>query len=1152
MRTSPKALRPASLRLPSLLAVSVVVWLAMLIGAGQAFAGLEWLGGKSGEFPNSAAEIEIEAKPRGIATNNATGDLYEADGELNRVLRFDGEGRFLEAWGWGVVDGAAKFERCGPAGSGFEPCRTTERGRGVPGEGEGQLKELGAIAVDQATGDVYVASVRNTGVIEQFSPEGTPIAAFGESGEGAGQITGVPEYGGLTVDAAGNVYVAVKGVGGKPPRVFEYEQVAPTDHVFARELFSGKLEFISYIAVDRAGDFVLGNGAAIAEFSAGELTTPKWTVHPTEAEGITSDPETGRVFYYAPKEDEYHIISAAGVDERGFAGASGQRVGGAAVYDPSFRIGGRPPGVLYADEETQPSTKKAPRGLIFAGSATNPPLLGAEKVSAVGANFATVQAEVNPQSFTTTYRFEYGTQGPCSADPCTSAPAAGASAGNGNAPVPVGVALSSLSPATTYHYRVVAENQFGPAEGADATFTTYPAPSGALPDHRAYEMVSPGEKHGGEVFPLNAHVTSCGKCEPGYNATKMPEQAAPDGESVVYEGFPFEPRPEAGTGAVNENEYLAHRTPSGWTTSFITPSGASGTAGRGYTGFAQALTAAVITQREPKLAPGALEPPSQVLYVQQGGALRALVTEPPVLPKKEFTLEFGGGSSDFSHLVFQADGALTHQTAFAPTSPEASAEEPNLYEWSASGLRLVNVLSPSKAVPGAVLGAGTTLGGLGLGSAPDYCGAVSSDGSHVFWSKLSNGRVFVREDGERTIQIPDTGRFLCASADGSRVVLGDGHVYDLANEATTDLTHGKGGFLGLVGASEDLSRVYYVDSAVLPAVEGPDGSAPAAGADNLYLYDGGTGTTYFIATLSSVDNSQGPNGVEGDWTASPSDRTAQVTSDGRFLAIESRAALTGPNSAPSSGPCRMEAGIRACPEVFEYDAAGQTLECVSCNPAGLPPAGGSSLSLLFPIGSVYPQPRNLTSSGRLYFDSFDALSTEDVRPGVENVYEHERSGQGTCTSAAGCTLLISSGRTALDSSFFSADSSGRDVFFTTRQQLLPELDQDELVDLYDAREGGGFAIASPPASCSGEQCRPAPTVAAATAGPPSATFDGPGNLPPPAQGVRPTVAVKKPAKCPKGKTRRHGKCVRARHKRKAKHARRASPSPAARRPGSGR
>jgi hypothetical protein len=97
--------------------------------------------------------------------------------------------------------------------------------------------------------------------------------------------------------------------------------------------------------------------------------------------------------------------------------------------------------------------------------------------------------------------------------------------------------------------------------------------------------------------------------------------------------------------------------------------------------------------------------------------------------------------------------------------------------------------------------------------------------------------------------------------------------------------------------------------------------------------------------------------------------------------------------------------------------------------------------------------------------------------------------------------------------FFDATPSGEDAFFITRERLLPP-DQDERLDLYDARAGGGIKeIPTPP--CGGEPCRVPSTPAPALQGPASAGFSGPGNV--------------HPKRCPKGKRKvyRKGKvrCV---------------------------
>jgi hypothetical protein len=83
---------------------------------------------------------------------------------------------------------------------------------------------------------------------------------------------------------------------------------------------------------------------------------------------------------------------------------------------------------------------------------------------------AAVSGTVNPGGEETTFRVQYGTTTSYgSATPVESA-------GFGGDGVPVSVVLAGLTPSTTYHYRVVATNVNGVAEGADRTFTTPAAP----------------------------------------------------------------------------------------------------------------------------------------------------------------------------------------------------------------------------------------------------------------------------------------------------------------------------------------------------------------------------------------------------------------------------------------------------------------------------------------------------------------------------------------------------------------------------------------------------------------------------------------------------------------------------------------------------
>jgi hypothetical protein len=92
--------------------------------------------------------------------------------------------------------------------------------------------------------------------------------------------------------------------------------------------------------------------------------------------------------------------------------------------------------------------------------------------------------------------------------------------------------------------------------------------------------------------------------------------------------------------------------------------------------------------------------------------------------------------------------------------------------------------------------------------------------------------------------------------------------------------------------------------------------------------------------------------------------------------------------------------------------------------------------------------------------------------GVENVYEYEPAGVGTCAKAEGCVALISSGTSENESAFLEASVSGDDVFFVTTEKLFAT-DPDSTYDAYDAHvcTAESPCIQPPPPStvaCEGE------------------------------------------------------------------------------------
>ncbi len=304
------------------------------------------------------------------------------------------------------------------------------------------------------------------------------------------------------------------------------------------------------------------------------------------------------------------------------------------------------------------------------------------------------------------------------------------------------------------------------------------------------------------------------------------------------------------------------------------------------------------------------------------------------------------------------------------------------------------------------------------------------------------------------------------------------------------------GILGVGGeGKEEGSYVYFVAGGIL-APGASEGGCSENKTDhlfvgtgcNLYLSHGGSIT--FIATLSTNDENEGKNSLgagDVDWSG-PNARTAEVSSNGRYVAFGSDLALT-------------EQGAGE-PEIFRYDAEAlekhePALVCVSCGSVACASCRAVNLvSTRAEINGVNRQ-RYMLDDGRLLFDTTNELVPQDTnhRP---DVYEWEPAGIGGCTASGeqfrdlsnGCVALISGGTSeAGESVLADASANGSDVFFTTGQSLVPQ-DQDEITDLYDAREGGGFPP-SPEPPCPAESACPGSIPAPPALSPPaSATFSG--------------------------------------------------------------
>ncbi|HEV2945481.1 MAG TPA: hypothetical protein VGX26_10250 [Solirubrobacteraceae bacterium] len=460
------------------------------------------------------------------------------------------------------------------------------------------------------------------------------------------------------------------------------------------------------------------------------------------------------------------------------------------------------------------------------------------------------------------------------------------------------------------------------------------------------------------------------------------------------------------------------------------------------------------------------------------------------------------GANDGEENIYEADGTTGNVTLVSQTTAGGDPANPELREG------------------GAVLGGGQ----------PNLSGAVSSDGSTVFFtSRLQYDpsvpddgvtKLFMRRNAMTTVvsasktatPAVSSVRYEGAAADGSHVFFAtpdplttddqntvqDIYEYTTAMGALTRISGGEPGFTdntegvdGVVAISPDASHVYFVTPDQLTA------SAPAGDTSGPLLYEWTPAGTTYIATLSQDD-------VHGYFSSTgvlfrslieeiQADRPARVTPDGTHLAFESHANLTSEETGNAEN-------------VYEWsDSSG--LVRVSkgrINSTGLTPTYDATIGSDAGGRGDEAQPRRdytaeaANSFGRVisddgshvFFSTRNALTPEATN-GIRNIYEYQN----------GQTQLVSPNTT--DAFYQDSSASGDDMFFTTAAANAP----GGATAIYDARVGGGFP--GPP--CARENTCSAPTPP--PAGEPISTqFVLPGNPAPPTPPAAGTLgATTKPA-----------------------------------------
>lgn len=729
-----------------------------------------------------------------------------------------------------------------PAGAAEMPVHISSFG--PDGSSQTNFEEVGPVAVDQGTGDVYVADVDSgevlkfdaggqptdfggtapnvidnaitgiaflaedkenqlavdSGTHDLYVTAGTKVLAFEQDGEpatftagsnsGSNELTGFSLATGVAVDSAGAIYVS------------DYNNQSVS-------VFSSTGESLTQFATPTAGNLAIGPdgtayviewGKAVLRYSPSTFPVASSTTYSGtaslvggEAQTVTTNPENGDVYV-----TERLVVNGAPAARIAVYDATGSLLGHFAEAiaegpasegkfpSPALGINGSTGAVYVPTKGGGGETQGYSQVQIF-GPLVIPvlaPTITGTSALNVTESSVKLRAQINPNTLDTSYYFEYGLED-CSEVPDPCAPLSSEGVGSGHEPVWVSRQVLGLQAGAVYHYRVVATNSLGTTYGPDRTLTTA-AIGGArdLADARVWEMVTPRNKYGGQI-KLAGMV-----------------QAAADGSGLVFPTLGSIDAAPEGNRAVEPSSVLARREGAGvWQAKDVTlpQTQASGVGLQNeYVLFDAGLGNAIVEPHDP--APQSAEASERTPYLRQNTERATYI--PLVSSKEGFenvppgtvfggefersAVEVAGASSDLRHIVVKSDVPLIEGT-----------QAGNLYLWQAGKLTPVSQLP---AAEGGTFVAATLNLGSGVGSVRH---AISEDGSRVFWSVGGIG----------TGSIDFKGLYVRAVAEAESVrldVVQSGAGEGAANPA-------------FQGASADGTMVYFTDPQKLTAGASPTG-----------------------------------------------------------------------------------------------------------------------------------------------------------------------------------------------------------------------------------------------------------------------------------------------------------------------------------------
>lgn len=580
-----------------------------------------------------------------------------------------------------------------------------------------------------------------------------------------------------------------------------------------------------------------------------------------------------------------------------------------------------------------------------------------------------------------------------------------------------------------------------------------PAPPGDNPGGRGWEKVTPADKGGVDVGGLTYEAKA---------------RASSDGGALTFVSLAAFGR---SVGSAFPSRYTARRGADGWSVEPSLPPSRSTAvqwlgAGLGRTAntlFVDDTLKTQIVETPARIAPGTSDGVPSI-YAAEGQGWRLLTPGGPSLgialanANINSAPTFGTATPDGQHVLFssawrfdddpgdQNPGDLTRLT---------SGEM--LFAASGGTIRAVGVRPDGTIAPVAQAGSG--------GVSTDN--AISDNGRRIYFTETfglgTAGplNLYDQTTGTSVEISPSDAVFYTATADGRRALYsqysaGTLHLFDAETGTSQEISvdHepadvGEPQVKTVLAVSEDLSRIYFTAAGDLIAGQRPTG----IDASGIYLWH--DGDLELVAILA--DDRDGDVGPGAFPFVGIPDVNRWVNQE--FLGWNPDASVMAFNTTARV----TDYDPRGTRQVYRYDDATGDLVCISC-PAG-PPTADAQLRRKFLLLGSHARPlgaRNSVSADgkRVFFETGEALVPEDTN-GALDVYVWE----------AGNAHLVSDGESPTGSGFVAASASGADVFFATAAPLVGT-DRDELVDIYDARIGGGSPEMQPPGpGCDGDECQ---------------------------------------------------------------------------------